>query len=50
MPDRPHRPADRRRLAALTGAHLLNDGASNYLPGVLPAVLIAPHGSVHLAG
>jgi FSR family fosmidomycin resistance protein-like MFS transporter len=44
------RPNDRRRLAALTGAHLLNDGASNYLPGVLPAVLIALHESVHLAG
>ena len=29
----------RGRLFGLSWAHLLNDGASNYLPGVLPAVL-----------
>src|SRR5690625_3325413 len=29
----------RGRLVGLSWAHLLNDGASNYLPGVLPAVL-----------
>ncbi|MGC8460254.1 MAG: MFS transporter [Candidatus Dormibacteria bacterium] len=40
----------RTRLLALTWAHLLNDGASNYLPGVLPAVLVAVHGNVHMAG
>ncbi|MGH9045560.1 MAG: MFS transporter, partial [Acidimicrobiales bacterium] len=31
-------------------AHLLNDGASNYLPGVLPAILIALGEPVRLAG
>ncbi len=40
----------RTRLFTLTWAHLLNDGASNYLPGVLPAVLVAVHGNVHMAG
>ena len=39
-----------RRLAGLTWAHLLNDGAANYLPGVLPAVLVAVHQPVQMAG
>ena len=34
----------------LTWAHLLNDGAANYLPGVLPAVLIYVHQPVRMAG
>ncbi|MGH9082973.1 MAG: MFS transporter, partial [Acidimicrobiales bacterium] len=34
----------------LTWSHLLNDGASNYLPGVLPAVLVSLHDPVRLAG
>lgn len=33
-------PGQYRRLGGLTWAHFLNDGASNYLPGVLPAVLV----------
>lgn len=39
-----------RRLLGLTWAHLLNDGAANYLPGVLPAVLVAVHEPVRMAG
>jgi FSR family fosmidomycin resistance protein-like MFS transporter len=35
----PHR-TQRFRLAVLTFAHFLNDGAVNFLPGVLPAVLV----------
>ncbi|MGH9106050.1 MAG: MFS transporter [Acidimicrobiales bacterium] len=56
MPGRPPgasasiRRHDRHRLLALSWAHLLNDGASNYLPGVLPAILIALHEPVRLAG
>lgn len=42
--------ATRRRLLGLTWAHLLNDGASNYLPGVLPAVLVAVGEPVQMAG
>jgi FSR family fosmidomycin resistance protein-like MFS transporter len=30
-------------LVSLTWAHFLNDGAANFLPGVLPAILIALH-------
>ncbi|HET8600785.1 MAG TPA: MFS transporter [Segeticoccus sp.] len=39
-----------RRLLGLSWAHLLNDGAANYLPGVLPAVLVALHLPVSTAG
>ncbi|MDA8380357.1 MAG: MFS transporter [Actinomycetota bacterium] len=39
-----------RRLAGLTWAHLLNDGAANYLPGILPAVLVSLHEPLQLAG
>ncbi len=38
------------RLAGLTWAHLLIDGAANYLPGVLPAVLISLDQPVRVAG
>lgn len=41
---------DRRRLLGLSWAHLLNDGAGNYLPGVLPAVLVSLHDPVRMAG
>lgn len=41
---------DDRRLLGLTWAHLLNDGAANYLPGVLPAVLVALHQPLQMAG
>ncbi|HET9093044.1 MAG TPA: MFS transporter [Acidimicrobiales bacterium] len=40
----------KQRLLALTWAHLLNDGAANYLPGVLPAVLVAVDEPIRLAG
>ncbi len=33
----------RRRLAGLTWLHFLNDGATNLLPGILPALLISLH-------
>lgn len=33
-------PARRHRLGVLTLAHFLNDGAVNFLPGILPAVLV----------
>ncbi|WP_017430212.1 MFS transporter [Vreelandella jeotgali] len=39
-----------RRLAGMSWAHFLNDGAANYLPGVLPAILISMNLSVALAG
>jgi len=39
-----------RRLATLSWTHFLNDGAANYLPGVLPAVLLSLHAQVALAG
>lgn len=42
--------ADRPRLAGMAWAHLLNDGAANYLPGVLPAILISLNLSVAYAG
>lgn len=38
------------RLLGLSWAHLLNDGASNYLPGVLPAVLVTLGEPVRMAG
>lgn len=41
---------DYRRLSSLSWLHFLNDGAANYLPGVLPAVLIGLNLSVGLAG
>ncbi|WP_200174427.1 MFS transporter [Tomitella cavernea] len=40
----------RTRLGGLTWAHLLNDGASNYLPGVLPAVLATLDQPAKMAG
>jgi len=43
------RPAQYRRLGGLTWAHFLNDGASNYLPGVLPAVLVTIGQPVQMA-
>jgi MFS transporter, FSR family, fosmidomycin resistance protein len=39
-----------RKLVGLTWAHLLNDGAANYLPGVLPAVLVSVHQPIRMAG
>lgn len=38
------------QLATLTWSHFLNDGAANYLPGVLPAILISLHLTPALAG
>lgn len=38
------------RLAGLGWLHFLNDGAANYLPGVLPAVLISLHLEPGVAG
>ena len=47
-------PVDRRfrstSLLALGWLHFLNDGAANYLPGILPAVLIGLKLDVSLAG
>ena len=39
-----------KRLAGLSWLHFLNDGSANYLPGILPAVLLALHQSTELAG
>ncbi len=39
-----------RPLAALTTGHLLSDGAANFLPGVLPAVLVVLGLPVSMAG
>ncbi|HYW93113.1 MAG TPA: MFS transporter [Gammaproteobacteria bacterium] len=38
------------RLGGMGWAHFLNDGAANYLPGVLPAILVSLNLSVALAG
>lgn len=38
------------RLVGMTWTHMINDGATNYLPGVLPAVLIDAHEPLSLAG
>lgn len=40
----------RARLTGLSWSHFINDGAANYLPGVLPAILIQLNLSVALAG
>lgn len=45
-PDRPHY----SRLLGLSWLHFLNDGSANYLPGVLPAVLLALHQNTAMAG
>lgn len=34
----------------MTWAHFLNDGSANYLPGILPAILISLHEPVSMAG
>jgi FSR family fosmidomycin resistance protein-like MFS transporter len=39
-----------KRLAGLSWLHFLNDGSANYLPGILPAVLLGLHQSTQLAG
>jgi FSR family fosmidomycin resistance protein-like MFS transporter len=38
------------RLLGMSWAHLLNDGAANYLPGILPALLVGLHQPVSMAG
>lgn len=38
------------RLLVLSWAHLLNDGAGNYLPGVLPVILVSLDQPVRMAG
>ncbi len=38
------------KLSVLSWAHFLNDGAANYLPGILPAILMSMGLSVSLAG
>lgn len=38
------------KLGTLSWLHFLNDGAANYLPGILPALLIALHVDVRFAG
>lgn len=40
----------RGRLAALSWAHFLNDGAANFLPGILPLVLLELHQPAKMAG
>lgn len=43
-------PGNDARLVGMTWAHMINDGATNYLPGVLPAILIDAHEPLSLAG
>jgi FSR family fosmidomycin resistance protein-like MFS transporter len=38
------------KLSVLSWAHFLNDGAANYLPGILPAILVSMGLSTSLAG
>ena len=42
--------SDAGRLLGLSWVHFLNDGAANYLPGVLPAVLLSLDQPVRMAG
>lgn len=46
----PGRASADTRLAGLSWSHFLNDGAANYLPGILPALLVQMDMSVALAG
>ncbi len=43
-------PSNDTRLVGMTWAHMVNDGATNYLPGVLPAILLDAHEPLSLAG
>lgn len=43
-------PSAKTRLVGMSWAHLLNDGVSNYLPGVLPAVLATLGEPAKMAG
>ncbi len=43
-------PSARLGLAALTWAHFLNDGYINYLPAVLPLLLVKFHIEIALVG
>ncbi len=50
-PPQPAAPGNiRGRLIGLSWAHLLTDGSANYLPGVLPAVLVSLDEPVSMAG
>lgn len=40
----------RQRLLGMSWAHFLNDGSANYLPGILPAVLVSLHDPISMAG
>ncbi|MEX6430862.1 MAG: MFS transporter [Ferrimicrobium sp.] len=42
--------SDDARLVGMTWTHMINDGATNYLPGVLPAVLLNAREPLSLAG
>jgi len=48
--NRPASTASDLRLAGMTWAHMINDGAANYFPGVLPAILAGAHAPLGLAG
>ncbi|QQE81041.1 MFS transporter [Alicyclobacillus sp. SO9] len=43
-------PSINARLFGLSWSHFLNDGSANYLPGILPAVLISLHLRTQMAG
>lgn len=47
---RPLLTRNQSRLGCMAWAHFLNDGSANYLPGVLPAILISMNLSVSYAG
>ncbi len=44
------KPGGLGRLFGMSFAHFLNDGSANYLPGVLPAILVTLHQPVRTAG
>ncbi len=48
--ERPHPGRVNWRLLSLAWAHFLNDGAANFLPGVLPAILVALNIELKLVG
>ncbi len=46
----PDQESSTRRLIGMSWAHFLNDGSANYLPGILPAILLSLNEPVSMAG
>jgi FSR family fosmidomycin resistance protein-like MFS transporter len=46
----PNQNSSPRQLLGMSWAHFLNDGSANYLPGILPAILLSLNEPVSMAG